>query len=619
VRHPPQRPTRPGRVVLAATLLLLGAAIATAGENPGTLVGENPGAASENPGTSASGENPGTSASGENPGTSASGENPGTLVGSISGGSSATAENPGTSGGSTSGGSTSGGSSAAAAENPGTSGENPGTLVVGSKNFEESRLLAEVFAQLIEDRTGLRVERRLNLAGTAVCFEALRSGAIDLYPEYTGTGLVSLLGLPPAGDATATLGRVRREFLARWDLWWLAPLGFENAYEIAVRRQIAEEHGLKTISDLAPLAPELRAGLGFEFVERADGLPGLEAAYGLHFASVQPMQQALKYQAAGAGRIDVLDVYTTDGRLLLNDLVVLADDRGFFPPYEAAALVRGETLRRHPEVGAALGLLAGAFDEQAMRGFNLRLQQGHEEPAAVARDALGGLGLLRRPAGGEPPAATGGGLGAYLWRQRRSLARLTGQHLALSAAALALGVLVALPLGLALTRARRLAEPLIRAVGVTQTIPSIALLAFMIPLLGVGALPAVVALWIYSLFPILRNTYTGLRDADPRAVEASTALGMTPLQVLGQIRLPLAAPVIMAGVRTAGVLTVGTATLAAFIGAGGLGQPIVTGLQLADSRMILSGALPAALLTLAVDGALAALEAAVRPRGLGDG
>lgn len=517
---------------------------------------------------------------------------------------------------------------ASPAEDPGTSpvpenptdsaaAENPGTLVVGSKNFEESRLLAEVFAQLIEDRTGLRVERRLNLAGTAVCFEALRSGAIDLYPEYTGTGLVSLLGLPPAGGATATLGRVRREFLARWDLWWLAPLGFENSYEIAVRRRLAEEHGLRTISDLVPLAPQLRAGLGFEFVQRPDGLPGLEAAYGLHFASVQPMQQALKYQAAGAGRIDVLDVYTTDGRLLLNDLVVLADDRGFFPPYEAAALVRGETLRRHPEVGAALGLLAGAFDEEAMRGFNLRLQQGHEEPSAVARDALRGLGLLRRPGGGPSTApAPAAGLGAYLWHERRSLARLTGQHLALTAAALALGVLVALPLGLALTRARRLAEPLIRAVGVTQTIPSIALLAFMIPLLGVGALPAVVALWIYSLFPILRNTYTGLRDADPRAVEASTALGMTPLQVLGQVRLPLAAPVIMAGIRTAGVLTVGTATLAAFIGAGGLGQPIVTGLQLADSRMILSGALPAALLALAVDGALAAFEAAVRPRGL---
>jgi osmoprotectant transport system permease protein len=152
--------------------------------------------------------------------------------------------------------------------------------------------------------------------------------------------------------------------------------------------------------------------------------------------------------------------------------------------------------------------------------------------------------------------------------------------------------------------------------GLTQTIPSLALLAFMIPFLGVGATPAVVALWIYSLFPIVRNTYTGVREADPRAVEAATALGMTPGQVLRQIRLPLAAPVLMAGVRTAAVITVGTATLAAFIGAGGLGEPIVTGLQLADSGMILSGAVPAAALALVVDGTLALVERALRPAGL---
>ena len=492
-------------------------------------------------------------------------------------------------------------------------------LVVGSKNFAENRLLAEVFAQLIEQRTDLEVERRLGLAGTQVCFEALRTGAIDVYPEYTGTGLVSLLGRPPESDPRRTLEIVRREFRRRWDLHWLVPLGFENAYEIAVPRSLAEAEGLRRISDLAPLAGRLRAGFGYEFAERADGLPGLESVYGLRFAEVRRLQQAIKYQAAGAGRVEVLDVYTTDGRLLVHDLTVLEDDRGLFPPYEAVALVRGGALANHPQAGAALALLTHAFDETTMRALNLRLQEGGESESRVATAALAELGLVEAAAelGAEPGAATRRrSLPPYLWAERAQLTRRLLEHLGLASLALGLGALVGVPAGLALERHRRLAEPIIRLVGTSQTIPSIALLAFMIPLLGVGALPAIVALWVYSLYPIVRNTFSGVRDADPEAVAAAGALGMTEGQILRSIRLPLAAPTIMAGVRTAGILTVGTATLAAFIGAGGLGEPIVTGLQLADTTLILSGALPAALLAVAVDFGLGRLERAVRPPGL---
>ncbi|HEV2843229.1 MAG TPA: glycine betaine ABC transporter substrate-binding protein [Thermoanaerobaculia bacterium] len=491
------------------------------------------------------------------------------------------------------------------------------SVVVGSKNFEESRLLGEMFAQLLESRTDLRVERRLGLAGTQVCFEALRTGAIDIYPEYTGTGLVSILGEPAKQDADGTLNRVRSEFLRRWDLWWLSPLGFENSFEIAVPRELAERERLSTISDLARISKRLRGGFGHEFVGREDGLLGLRRVYGLEFDSVENLQQALQYRAARAREIDALDVYTTDGRLILYDLKVLEDDRDFFPPYEAAALVRGETLKEHPEVGVVLGLLAGALDEDAMRALNLRLQEKHESEVVVARDALRTLGLTNPEAGGDAaPASRRTSLPAYLWDERVPLARRTLEHLGLASAALLLGALAAVPLGLWLERRRRYAETVIRFLGLLQTVPSLALLAFMIPLLGVGTVPAIVALWIYSLFPIVRNTYTGVRDADPKAVEAATALGMTPGQILCQIRLPLAAPVVLAGLRTAAVLTVGTATLAAFIGAGGLGEPIVTGLQLADSTMILSGAIPAALLALLVDAALGWLEKALRPAGL---
>ena len=530
-------------------------------------------------------------------------------------------------------------------------------IVVGSKNFEESRLLGEMFAQLIEARTWLRVERRLGLAGTQICFEALKSGAIDVYPEYTGTGLVSILGeTAGAGGASAALRRVRAEFLAGWDLWWIAPLGFENAYEIAVPTELARRERLATLSDLARAAPRLRAAFGHEFLQRDDGLPGLSRTYGIHFRSVQSMQETLKYQATRAGGVDVLDVYTTDARLLLYRLTVLRDDRGFFPPYEAAPLARGATLAAHPELGAVLGLLAGALDEDTMRRLNLRLQEGKESEVTVARDALAALGLVAAPSaaagGAAPGAAAGGGKGgkggagevagtsaanpanpeiagpgraasrraagfaAVLWRDRAALARRVWTHLELCGIALLLGALLAIPLGLYLERHRRGAEPVIGVLGLIQTVPSLALLAFMIPFLGVGALPAVAALWLYSLFPMVRNTYTGVRDADPRAVEAATALGMTAGQVLREVRLPLAAPVLMAGVRTAAVITVGTATLAAFIGAGGLGEPIVTGLQLANTGMILSGAIPAAALALLVDIGLAAVERALRPAGL---
>ncbi|HEY5087791.1 MAG TPA: ABC transporter permease, partial [Gemmatimonadaceae bacterium] len=205
------------------------------------------------------------------------------------------------------------------------------------------------------------------------------------------------------------------------------------------------------------------------------------------------------------------------------------------------------------------------------------------------------------------------GFWRYMWERRAMLGALTLRHLFLVAVALGAAVLVAVPLGLGLERTRNAAEPVVRALGVIQTVPSIAVLAFMIPLFGIGTLPALVALWLYALYPIARNTYTGVRDADPAAVEAAEALGTTPSQSLLWVRLPLAAPIIMAGVRTAAVITVGAATLAAFIGAGGLGEPIVAGLALADTRMVLSGALPAAALALVVDGALALVERAVTP------
>ncbi len=473
-------------------------------------------------------------------------------------------------------------------------------IAVASKPFGESYLLAEMFAQLLEAR-GLAVERRFGLGATEIAFRALREGSIDVYPEYTGTGLLAILGEPPADDAGEVFGRVSREFRRRWGVRWLPPLGFENTYAIAVRRGTAERLRLATLSDLARAGGTLRAGLTPDFIGRDDGLPGLARAYGLRLGQVRALLPAVKYQALAANEVDVIDGYSTDGLIARYDLVVLEDDRRFFPPYQAAPLVGRRLTDSVPAAIAALTELSGRLDEATMRRLNRRQEVDGEPLAAVAAGALAQLGLLGAGATAPAVGRERAGLAAYLWSERRTIAALTGRHLLLVAVSLTAAIGLAVPLGLALERQRRSAETVIRTVGLLQTIPGIALLAFMIPLLGIGVVPALVALFLYSLYPILRNTYVGVRDAAPDAVGAATALGMTPWQVLRHVRLPLAAPIIMAGIRTAAVISVGTATLAAFIGAGGLGDPIVSGLALSDTRMILSGALPAAALALLVD------------------
>lgn len=491
-------------------------------------------------------------------------------------------------------------------------------IVVASKPFGESYLLCEMFAQLLESR-GFRVERKPGLGATEIAFRALRAGAIDVYPEYTGTGLVAVLhdslSDSLASDPRAVYAYVAREFDRRYQLRWLPPLGFQNTYAIAVTRQTAVRHGLRTLSDLGRESPRLTAGFTADFIGRSDGLVGLSRVYGVHPKEVRPLSPAVKYQALASDAVDVIDGYSTDGLLAKYDLVTLADDRHFFPPYEAAALVNEAFARAQPGAIATLMLLSDKLDEATMRQLNRRVEVDGEDVRNVAAAELSALGLVG--SGGLPAARTAGGnaegFGKYLWNRREALASLAGRHLELVAIALLAAVIIAVPLGLMLERGRSVAEPVIGGLGVLQTIPSIALLAFMIPLLGVGVVPALVALWLYALYPIARGTYSGVRDADPEAVAAAEALGTTPVQRLLWVRLPLAAPVIMAGVRTAAVITVGAATLAAFIGAGGLGEPIVAGLALADTRMILSGALPAAVLALAVDGILALVERAVAP------
>lgn len=485
-------------------------------------------------------------------------------------------------------------------------------IVVGAKKFTEGALLGELMAQVLETQTGATVERRFNLAGTQICFDGLRSGAIDVYAEYTGTGLRNILGdESAAGSPSAVFAIVSTAFRERFDLLWLAPFGFNNTYVLMMRPDRASALGIAAISDLAK--HPLRYGVSHEFLQRFDGMPGLRATYQLNEASTVGLEHDLAYQALASGAIDVTDGYSTDAKILTFNLITLRDDRGFFPPYEGAPLARADLFTRVPLAEPALRLLAGRIDDATMRRLNYAVEGERRSPAEVAGEFLQQLGLSHIE---TPAVAQARGLLALLWQRRWITLALTGRHLWLTGIAVLAAILFALPLGIVVSRRPALAGLALSGAGVLQTIPSIALLAFMLPLFGIGVAPAIAALFLYGLLPILRNTVAGLRNVDAQLIEVGRGLGMRARDLLWRVELPIAAPVILAGIRTAAVINVGTATLAAFIGAGGLGDPIVTGLTVTDTNLVLSGALPAAVLAMAVDAGLAGVERVATPRGL---
>ena len=326
----------------------------------------------------------------------------------------------------------------------------------------------------------------------------------------------------------STYFHVAAEYEKRFGITWSRPFGFSNSYAVAVYEETAERLGLQRISDLLQHRDELRAGWSIEFMNRKDGLPGLAAFYGLEIADTRSMEHGLAYEAIRTGRIDLTDAYTTDGKLLRFPIRLLEDDRSFFPPYDCAPIVRTETLKRHPELGEVLNRLAFTLPNERMQRLNYEVEEKGRPFEEVARQFLVEEGLLDSDA----PAVTGEALpqegksfAAFMVERLPVTFRLAGEHLLLTGIAVALAILIAVPLGILLTRKEALTGPVLGAAGVIQTIPSLALLAFMIPILGLGARSAVTALFLYALLPILRNTYTGIREVDADVVEAARGMG----------------------------------------------------------------------------------------------
>ena len=465
-------------------------------------------------------------------------------------------------------------------------------LRVGSKRFTESYILAEIAVQAAR-AAGAEAQHRPGLGNTAILHQALVHGAIDAYPEYTGTIAREILAVEADLDLAALNARLAPQGLAA-----SVPLGFSNTYAIGVPRALAAEKGLRTVSDLAR-HPGLRLGLSPEFLGRRDGWRGLAAAYGLEALAPTALEHGLAYEALAAGRIDAIDLYSTDAKIARYGLAVLEDDRGYFPRYDAVLLHRADVARRHPEAWRSIAGLAGRIDAPAMIRLNARAELDGVAFAGVAAEFLGERAGARRSLA---QAVFG-----------PDFMRLLAEHAGLVFGSLAAAMAIGIPLGLAAARLRGVAQPVLLATGLVQTIPALALLAFLIPATGrIGVWPATIALFLYALLPIVRNTHAGIAGVRPGLRQAGLALGLRPGQVLRHVELPLAWPTILAGVKTAAVINVGTATIAAFIGAGGFGERISQGLALNDRTMLLAGALPAAALALVVHGLFELLERASR-------
>ena len=493
----------------------------------------------------------------------------------------------------------------------------PVKVRVGSKAFTESVILGEIVA-LTAERDGYDVEHVAQLGGTRVVWNALITGEIDVYADYTGTIRKEVF----TGETLPDDASLRRE-LAEHGILMTAPLGFNNTYAIGVKEETARRLNLRTISDLKKHT-DLRFGFSSEFRDRVDdGWPGLRERYRLPHRSVRGMEHALAYRAMESGDIDVTDVYSTDSAVRRYQLRTLEDNLGFFPRYDAHFLYRRDLVDRAARLVESLLKLEGSIDDARMLSLNENVEIRNRSERLTA---AGFLDEQRDDTASSDESEPG--LAARV-------AGRTGEHLLLVLMSLLAAILVAVPLGVIAAKKPVAGQFIVGAAEIVQTIPGLALLIFMavgftslnrfasaagLPeswhLRTIGAPPVIVALFLYSLLPILRNTMTGIASVPEPLRESAAALGLPASARLWRIELPLASRTILAGIKTTAVINVGYAALGGLIGAGGYGQPIVAGLRRNSETLMMEGAIPAALLALLVKWAFELSERYVVPKGL---
>jgi osmoprotectant transport system permease protein len=465
---------------------------------------------------------------------------------------------------------------------------------IGSKGFNESVILGEILCHLARE-AGSPAKHEAALGGTQIVYQALLKGDIDVYTEYTGTLISEILAHEKirSDEELAAILESRGLAISR-------SLGFNNTYALGILEERAAELNLKTISDLArPEHNNLKLAFSDEFMRRGDGWPGLASSYRLPHRP-KTMDHSLAYRGIVSKQIDLTDLYSTDAEIKYYKLRILEDDRSYFPEYNCVLLYRRDWAAKSPQALAALLRLEGKIDDAAMSEMNSRVKMDHKPEIGVAADFL----------------AENLGLKIAMPRTSSLLLTTTRDHLFLVGVSLVAAVVVSVPLGIWSYKWPKLGHAILGIVGIIQTLPSMAVLVFMIPLLGIGAWPAITALFLYSLLPIVRGTVTGLRDIPGNLKESAIVLGLPPRARLWFVELPMASRSILSGIKTAAVINVGTATIGALIGAGGYGEPILAGLRLYNVPLILQGAVPAAVLALLVQAAFELLEPFLVPRGL---
>lgn len=472
---------------------------------------------------------------------------------------------------------------------------------VGSKSFTESVLLGEVL-HLGAEEQGLPSTHLREIGGTRIAWDAVREGDIDAYPEYTGTIRQEIFSGESLPDNEAL-----RNKLQTLGLRMSKPLGFNNSYALAMKKQHAERLGITKISQLDE-HPDLRLAFSNEFMNRGDGWPSLQRKYQLPQTEVTGLNHALAYQALDAGDCDVVDVYTTDPHIRLYDLQPLEDDLAHFPRYDCVVIYRAELVRTAPKFVQFITRLEGKIDDARMLSLNEQVEMGKDSEARAAADFLNQEFdwsiVVREPSRFD------------------RIARTTVEHLEMVFWSLFFAVLVGVPLGVVSAKRPTLGQLIVGAAEILQTIPGLALLVFLsvgfrlANLPALGPYPVIVALFLYSLLPIIRNTLAGLQDVPNSLHESADALGLSRFEKLRLIELPLASRFILTGIKTTSVMMVGYAALGGLIGAGGYGQPIMTGLRLNSRELMMEGAIPAAIMAIVVKLLFEQAERFIIPRGM---
>lgn len=487
-------------------------------------------------------------------------------------------------------------------------------ITVASKQFTENYILSEILALLLENK-GIEVVRKNNLGGTKVAFEALVHDEIHVYPDYTGTGYGMILKMSGERKPERVYKIVANEFEKKWGIHWSKTLGFNNTYALTVRKDDDRFKGMTKISELVQSSEKFRYAAPYEFMERNDGHKAFVKFYGLKFKpqNILSMEAGLMYTAIKEKQTDMIVNYSTDGRIKSFHLRSLEDDLGYFPPYQVAYLYKAKKGEEIPELVESIESLQGMITASEMTELNYLVDGKRMKVKDVAYNFLIEKKLID---GQIKMSKNADGLFAYFIQQKSYLFKLLKEHCILSFGALFFATLFSLPIGILLTRSQKLSSMVFPIINILQTIPSLALLGFLIPILGIGFSSAIFALFLYSLLPLIRNTYEGIKGIDKSFIEASRGLGLTNLQILLKVEIPLALPFIIAGIRTASAIVIGTATLAALIGAGGFGDPIFRGVATVNNNLILLGAIPAAVFAVIVDKAIAQSEKILVSKGI---